>query len=367
MKIGILTSSRADYGIYQPLLKRIANDDFFDLNLLVFGTHLSEKFGKTIRFIKSDGYPIAHEIETLPDSDSPFAVSRSMAKTIYEFSQVWNEDNFDLIFALGDRYEMFAAVSSTLPFNIPVAHIHGGETTLGAMDNSFRHAITLMSKYHFVAAEPYKKRVIEILGSKDNVYNVGALSIDNIMHLTLMNVAEFKIKFNIDISIPTILITFHPETIHYEKNKESIEEIVDALKELDKYQLVITMPNADTMGLYIREHLTNFIRETPTARGVESFGSLGYLSCMKHCKMMLGNTSSGFIEAAGLNKPVVNLGNRQKGRIVTPNIFNTPCKKNEILSAVKQAEKYNKDDLTAIYGEGMAAEKIVKVLKELTL
>ncbi len=363
MKIGVLTSSRADYGVYLPLLRKIKADPAFELELLVFGTHLSEKFGMTFKQIELDGFEVETKVETLPDGDLPGDISDSMAKTISGFTKIWRNKKLDLVFALGDRYEMFAAVASSVPFNIPVAHLHGGETTLGAIDNVFRHSITCMSKLHFTGAEPYRKKVIEITGSDKNVFNVGALSIEAIKSLQLLTIEQFQLKYKIDLNLPTILVTFHPETIELEKNEVYIRELIAAIKTLSGNQIVITMPNADTMGLMIRSKLNEFIRGNSNAIGVESFGSLGYLSCMKHCKMMLGNTSSGFIEACHFRKPVINLGNRQTGRIITPNIFNCPIEKQAILRSVEMAEKFIPQNLEPIYGTGNAAERIVEILK----
>lgn len=362
MRVGVLTSSRADYGIYLPLLRRMKEDTFFELELLVFGTHLSEKFGMTVKQIEMDGFKIGARIETAPESDHPGDISGSMAKTISGFANPWKKQNYDLLFALGDRYEMFAAVASSVPFIIPVAHLHGGETTLGAIDNVFRHSISCMSKIHFTATEIYKKRVIEITGSDKNVYNVGALSIDSIKGLILLTIDEFTKKYGIDLSVPTILVTFHPETVEIDKNEKYIGELLGAMKELKQYRFVITMPNADTMGLMIRRALNKFIDENDNATGIESFGSPGYLSCMCHCSMMLGNTSSGFIEAFYFQKPVINLGNRQKGRIITPNIFNSPIEKNAILSSISKAEQFEPQKQEQIYGNGNATEKIIDIL-----
>ena len=366
MKIGVLTSSRADYGVYLPLLRKMQINPAFELELLVFGTHLSEKFGMTVRQIELDGFKVESKVETLPDDDKPSDIADSMAKTIFGFTKIWRNKKFDLVFALGDRYEMFAAVASAVPFNIPVAHLHGGETTLGAIDEVFRHSITCMSKIHFTATEIYKNRVIEITGSENNVYNVGALSIDGIKGLNLLTIDEFKINYGIDLAIPTILVTFHPETVDPDKNEKYIRELVAAMKEITGYQLVITMPNADTMGLMIRRELNRFVQESNNAIGVESFGSLGYLSCMSHCKMMLGNTSSGFIEAFYFQKPVVNLGNRQGGRIITSNIFNSPIEKSAILHCIHESEKFTPQAMSPIYGEGNAADKIIEILKNRT-
>ena len=367
MKIAVLTSSRADYGIYQPLLKRLSEDPFFKLELIVFGTHLSKNYGMIIKQIKQDGFPIGNKVKTLPISDSPKDISSSISKTISGFAKIWSTKKIDLVLALGDRYEMFAAVSSSVPFNIPVAHIHGGETTLGAIDNVFRNAITCMSKIHFTAAEPYKKRVIELTGTEKNVYNVGALSIDSIKSLNLLTISDFKSRYGIDLSVPTILVTFHPETVGFNQNESHIRELISAMREKNNYQYVITMPNADTMGLLIRKELNKFITQNKNAIGIESFGSLGYLSCMKHCKMMLGNSSSGFIEASYFQKPVINLGRRQEGRIVTPNIFNCPITNETILQNIDKAALFVPQDIKPIYGTGGTAEKIIKILKNIQL
>jgi len=318
----------------------------------------------TVRQIEQDGFRVDIKADTVPEGDKPEDISASMAKTIIGFAEVWSNHQFDLVIALGDRYEMFAAVASTVPFNIPVAHLHGGETTTGAIDNVFRHAITCMSKIHFTCTDIYKQKVVEITGSETNVYNVGALSIEAIESLKLLSVEEFLEKYRIDLTIPTILVTFHPETVSLNKNKGYIQELVAAMRELKGYQIVITMPNADTMGLLIRKELSRFIEETPSAIAVESFGSLGYLSCMKHCTMMLGNTSSGFIEAFHFRKPVVNLGDRQKGRIITPNIFNCAVERKAILSCIEKAIRFTLGLWEPVYGEGIASDKIIEILKK---
>lgn len=364
MNIGVLTSSRADYGIYYPLLKALNEDNYFNLNMLVFGTHLSQRYGDTISHIEKDGFTIGARLETMPKDDSPQAISAAMAATISAFSSVWIENKYDLIFALGDRYEMFAAVASALPFNIPVAHLHGGETTLGAIDNAFRHSITHMSRYHFVTCEPYRKRVSELTGSSENIFNVGALSIDNLSQLHYLSKDEFLARFHIDLNLPTILVTFHPETVAFEKNEAYILTLIEVLKELNQYQIVITMPNADTMGLVIREHLNSFIITHNNAIGVESFGLTGYLTCMNYCRFMLGNTSSGFVEAAWFAKPVVNIGHRQKGRIETPNIYTCSIEKAEIEKGIQWAENFDSSVDCNIYGDGNAAGRIVEILKQ---
>jgi GDP/UDP-N,N'-diacetylbacillosamine 2-epimerase (hydrolysing) len=363
LKIAVLTSSRADYGIYYPLLKALRDDPFFELTIIAFGTHLSETYGATINHILNDGFEVRTRVDTMPDSDSPLAISEAMGKTITGFSKVWGTSTFDLVFCLGDRYEMFAACASSVPFNVKLAHIHGGEKTTGAIDDMFRHAITHMAVYHFTTTEQYKRRVIGLKEAEAHVYNVGALSIDNIRNMELLSIEAFKNKFNIDLSKPSILITFHPETVSPENNRKYISELIGALEKVKGYQFIITMPNADTSGRIIRDSFNAFIKGNSNAVGVESFGALGYLSCMKHCAFMLGNTSSGFVEAFYLQKYVINLGDRQNGRIVTENIFNCPIDRTSILDAIHHFGKYRFDAKTDVYGNGDTAERIIKILQ----
>jgi GDP/UDP-N,N'-diacetylbacillosamine 2-epimerase (hydrolysing) len=261
---------------------------------------------------------------------------------------------------------MFAAVSAASPFNIKIAHIHAGETTLGAIDNAYRHSISLMSEYLFVSTEEYKTRAIEINQKPENVFNVGALSIDNLKNVKLYNKQEFKNKFDIDLNKPTILSTFHPETVHLEKNKIYIKELLKSFEELrSKYQIVITMPNADTMGLMIRNEIENFSKNKENIILIESFGMKGYLTCLKYCSLMIGNTSSGFVEAAFFPKWVINLGDRQKGRTLTDNIINSKVKRDKILLAVEKIINIPLHSYYNIYGKGQASKNIISIIKEL--
>ncbi len=364
MRVGLLTSSRADYGIYKPLLRELSSDSFFDLDLIVFGTHLSERYGYTVREIEADGFNIGYRAETAPVRDTPAAVAESMALTINSFARLWESSHFDIVIALGDRYEMFAAVSSLVPFNIPVAHIHGGETTLGAIDNAFRHSITHFSSLHFASCEQYKKRIIELTGSEDNVFNAGALSMDMMKDTVIMSAEEFREAFGFDLLSPFILMTFHPETVAGERNKEYVKELEEALRALKRYNILITMPNADPLGLFIREAFQRLSAELPNVNCVENLGTRGYFTCLKYCSMMLGNSSSGFTEALYYDKPVINTGERQLGRIVTPNIFNCQVKREDILNSVKLAEKYVAGSATNIYGDGHSAEFIAEKIKD---
>ena len=363
MKIGVLTSSRADYSIYLPLLKAIAARTDMALEIIAFGTHTLANYGSTVNAIKVDGFNVTHEISIEQNANSPADIASSMGKIMCEFANIWAQSNYDIVFALGDRFEMFAAVSASVPFNVKIAHIHGGETTLGAIDNCFRHSISLMATLHFVTTTNYQQRVIEVIGSSTNVHCVGALSYENITSTSLLTHQQFEEKFGIDLTIPSLLVTFHPETVGYVKNEYYVNELIAALTELSNYQIIITMPNADTTGNLVRQKLTSYIANASNAVGVESFGTIGYLTCVKHCVLMLGNTSSGFVEAAYFPKMVVNIGNRQTGRILTPNIVTTNITSTEILTAVHTAINTKiTNDVASVYGNGTSSRQIIDIL-----
>lgn len=364
MKIGVLTSSRADFGIYLPLLKKLFSDSYFQTEIIVFGTHLSDVYGKTINEIINNNFPVKHQLNTIPSNDTPFAIASSIGDTIKVFAEFWSKEKFDLVFALGDRYEMFAAVTAGTPYNVKYAHIHAGETTLGAIDNSYRHSISVMSEYLFVTTDKYKKRAVEIIQDPEKVFNVGALSIDNLKNVELLTIDEFKSAFNIDLKKPTILTTFHPETVSLERNEFYISELLTSLSVLEEnYQIVITMPNSDTLGLMIRDKIVKFEKDKKNVILIESFGMKGYLSCMKYCNFLLGNTSSGFVEASFFPKYVINLGDRQSGRIITPNIFSVPIFKDKILEVIRIIEQLPSPQKVNIYGDGNSADKIISILK----
>lgn len=365
MKVGILTSSRADFGIYLPLLNGLKKDPYFYLEIIAFGTHLSRNHGYTIDEIINCGFDVQHKIESPTDSDTPQKLASSVAQTTELFSAFWARNKFDTIFTLGDRYEMFAAVSAASPFNLNIVHIHAGETTLGAIDNAYRHSISLFSKQLFVTTDAYKKRAEQIVEDHIPIHNVGALSIDNLSKVNFLSRDEFKGKFDIDLNKPTILSTFHPETVSFEKNEDYISELLMSFKDLqDNYQIIVTMPNTDTKGQMIRDKINEYKQINPQLITVESFGMLGYLSCMKYSSFLLGNTSSGFVEAAYFPKYVINLGNRQKGRIETKNVLTIPIKKDAILKTVKMVENLPELDPINIYGKGDTASKIIAILKD---
>lgn len=367
MRIGVLTSSRADFGIYLPLLQKLKQDAFFECELIVFGTHLSFFHGHTIDQIEQAGYQVHHKIESLLVTDSSSSVTTSMGLTTIKFAEFWaaHQGYFDLVFCLGDRYEMFSAVMAGVAFQIPFAHLHGGETTLGAIDNVFRHSITLASKVHFVSTPQYAKRVKELIDTDEHVYNVGALGLDNLSSLSLLTVKEFEQKWRVDLSKKTILSTFHPETVNYSTNESAARELIDTIKTLSDYQWLITMPNADTEGNKIRKALTDNFSNSGRVFLIENLGQQSYFTAMKHCSFLVGNTSSGIIEAASFGKYVINLGDRQKGRAHGDNVMHSPVKQDDIVQAVKEIESAKSFNGNNIYDGGGAATKIVEIIKQI--
>jgi GDP/UDP-N,N'-diacetylbacillosamine 2-epimerase (hydrolysing) len=338
MKIGILTSSRADYGIYLPLLNKIKEDSFFELEIIAFGTHLSKSHGYTLSEIQNHNYKKTHTISSLIDNDDVQSIATSYGLTALKFSDFWQQNKFDLVLCLGDRFEMSAAVQAGIPFNMKFAHLHGGETTLGAIDNIYRHQITLASNLHFTASEIFSDRIVELIGDKKNVFTVGSLSLNEIEKFQPIKKTEFYEKFNIP-NKDFALITIHPETVNTEMNQIFAIEMRKALARLaSKLFLVITMPNADTMGSVFRMEIEQLKNEFSTqVMCIENFGKENYFSAMYYAKILIGNTSSGIIEAASFGKYVVNIGDRQKGRMQSDNVINTTFNHQNIIEAVEKA------------------------------
>jgi GDP/UDP-N,N'-diacetylbacillosamine 2-epimerase (hydrolysing) len=367
IKVAVLTSSRADYGIYSPLLEALQSDEGFNLELIVFGTHLSKFHGYTVSYIKEYGFKIGAEIESILIGDTPNAISTSFSLTSQKFADFWgqNSNRFDVVFTLGDRFEMAAAVLAGLPYGISFAHLHGGEMTLGAIDNTYRHSISLASKYHFVSAKPFADRLMTLLDvNHQHIYNVGSLSIENIEKLELLTLAEFKNKWNIDLSFDTILMTVHPETVAFEKNEIYCSEITKALEVLvDTFRVVITMPNADTSGLIFRNAFNELAKRKPRIKIIENFGTQSYFTCMKYAKILIGNTSSGIVEAASFNKYVLNIGDRQKGRLCSDNVIHLPFDSQSIVASAEVYANKSYEGINVYYQKNPSSKK-VDILKQ---
>jgi GDP/UDP-N,N'-diacetylbacillosamine 2-epimerase (hydrolysing) len=341
MNLGILTSSRADFGIYVPLLDGLKNNDYqMNFEIIAFGTHLSHFHGYTINAISEAGFDVKHEIPGMLLTDDKESVASSYAIYALKFSAFWskNASRFDWVICLGDRYEMAAAVAAGIPFGINFAHIGGGETTEGAIDNVYRHSISLASKLHFVAHSEFAKRVYEITASK-NIIISGSLGLDNLQVITILSEAEFQQKWNITLSSKFILVTVHPETVQSSLNEVHCRELIEALEELSiNHSIVITMPNADTSGNIYRSAFQKLVYLKHNIYLVENFGTQSYFSAMHYADFLIGNTSSGIIEAASFNKYVINLGERQKGRLAGENVIHVPFKKEQILEAANHIQ-----------------------------
>ncbi len=369
MKVCVITTSRADYGIYHSLLESLREDPLVDHGLLVSGSHFSEQYGHTIDYIRADGHPVWGEVAAVPVDDSPAAVAACIGDTVRSLSGVWQRlaPDLDMVVALGDRFEMFAAVTATVPFNLPVAHLHGGETTLGAIDDKFRHAITVMSALHFPATETYAERIRQLLGSQANIFPVGAPSMDGLDALNLPDRATLLERFGIDFHLPTILVTFHPETVSLQENEHYGEVICGVLDRLSaEYQIVITLPNTDTAAAVIRRKFEALARENSGVITLESFGKLNYFAVLKYCKFLLGNSSSALIEAPSFGKFAINIGNRQAGRERNANVLDIGASEDAILGAVQQIEAahYRYEGRNAYVSTGAAGREILKELKK---
>jgi GDP/UDP-N,N'-diacetylbacillosamine 2-epimerase (hydrolysing) len=365
MRISLLTSSRADFGIQLPLIRALRNDPAFRLRIVAFGSHDDPRFGRTVQEIWQAGVGEPLVLPPVLEDDSPAGIARAMGATMRQFAPIWAKGDTDLIIALGDRYELFAAVAASLPFGIPVAHLHGGETTQGAIDNAFRHAITHIARLHFTAAAPYRDRVVQLLGHDHGVYDTGALSWDNLRTVRVMDKREILAVHGVDLSTPTVLVTLHPETAGAQDSDAATQAFIAALRRIEAtHRILITMPNADTHGMALRQQLLGYIAGSDRAQGVEHLGMRGYLSCMAHCAFMLGNTSSGYIEAAWFPKHVIDVGERQSGRIITPNIQRVPFDTERIMEAVARIGNSGPLEPVRIYGDGHAAERMLTILRQ---
>ncbi len=363
MKVKLLTSSRADYSIYTPLLKLLVKESKFEMEVVAFGSHLSSKYGSTVNAILKDKFAPVKQVETLVDGENSLSVSSGIGYTAQQFAKFWNENETDLIICLGDRYEMFAAVAASVPFKIPVAHLHGGETTLGAMDECFRHSITMMSKYHFASTKPYAKKIEKLIGTKKNVFPVGALAIDTIKKFEPLTSLEFENQFGFKLESP-VLCTYHPVT---KQKDDGLSELSALIKVLEKEgsQVIVTMPNSDNSGNKIRLMWKQLAEKNKNVVLVESLGLKGYYTVLKNCKYCVGNSSSGIIEAASFGKYVVNIGERQKGRIAGKNVLHCKGTASGIKKSIQKALKSKHPGFKNVYGDGNTAKRVINILKKL--
>ncbi len=366
--ICVLTATRAEYGLLKPLMDLINQSEILNLQVLVTGAHLSPEFGLTYKSIEADGFSIDEKIEMLLSSDTATGIVKSMGLGMISLADSFTRLKPDAVVILGDRYEMLGAASVASVFKIPIVHLHGGEITEGAYDDAFRHAITKLSHLHFTSTEEHKARVIQLGENPENVHNVGAIGLDNIFSLTLLTKEELEAELNLNFATYNYQVTFHPETLSTISSAEQFKILLNAIVEEEESFFVFTKANADTDGRIINSMIDDFVHHHPKkAKAFTSLGSLRYLSLLKICDAIVGNSSSGIIEAPSLNVSTINIGDRQKGRMQANSVINVDVDEQQIKNAfLKTKDKETKVQLQNTknpYGEGNTAEKIVSVLE----
>lgn len=335
-RVSVVTGSRAEYGLLKPLLLRIKDSDFLDLSLIVTGMHLAPVFGLTVDEIIADGFAISRKVESQLSSDTSVGTAKSIGLGIIGFADAFEELEPDLLVVLGDRYEVFAAASAAVTMGIPIAHIHGGEVTRGSVDDSYRHSITKMSSLHFTAHPQYRKRVIQLGEPAETVFDVGPLAQDSVASQDFLDVLEVANRLEVDISGPAVLVTFHPVTGQPGESKKQFQELLDALVSFPELQVVFTLPNADAEGFEIRNMIYDYVRKNPDSKSFENLGNRLYLSAVFHGIRLVGNSSSGVIEAPLLGQPSLNVGTRQDGRFFPPSVIDAPAERDEIVNGLSQ-------------------------------
>lgn len=371
-KICVVTGTRAEYGLLRWIIQFINDDPELELQIIATGMHLSPEFGLTYKSILEDGFTISKKIEVLLSSDSPIGLSKSMGLGMISFAEAYADLNPDVILVLGDRFEIFAAVSSAMVSRIPVAHIHGGEATEGLIDEPIRHSITKMSHIHFTATEEYRKRVIQLGERPERVFNTGTPGLDNIARLKLLSKEEFQKAIDFNIGDNCFLITFHPVTLETGTASEQFDELLQALDSFSEFKIIFTMPNADTEGRIIIEKIQKYVASNPKrAVSFVSLGQLRYLSALQFVTMVIGNSSSGLSEVPGFKIPTINIGERQRGRIKAESVIDCEPEKGAIVRAINQGLSSDfqliLEKVQNPYGSAGASKKIVDLLKSVNL
>ncbi|QNI72342.1 UDP-N-acetylglucosamine 2-epimerase [Synechococcus sp. NOUM97013] len=340
-KICVVTGTRAEYGLLRWVMQGILASEVFDLQLIVTGMHLSPEFGFTVQEIEADGFIIDRKVEMLLSSDTPVGITKSMGLGMIGFADALVELQPDLLLVLGDRFETFAAASAALIARIPIAHCHGGELTEGAFDDSLRHSITKMAHLHFVAAEEYRQRVIQMGEHPDRVFLVGGLGVEAIKRSKLLSREEIEVHLDFKLGTRNLLITFHPVTLEQNTSAQQMGELLAALDQLPNTHFIFTMPNADTDGRVLFRMIKEFCAIRDHAKAYTSLGQLRYFSCIRYCDAVVGNSSSGLLEVPYFNIPTVNIGDRQKGRIREKSVIDCGPFKEQISTAIQKALELN--------------------------
>ena len=372
-KICIVTGTRAEYGLLYWLMKEMGADPDLQLQLIATGMHLSPEFGLTYQQIEADGFTIDAKVEMLLSSDSPVGIAKSMGLAVIGFADALDRLKPDILVALGDRFEILAAAQAAMVARIPIAHIHGGEATEGVIDEAIRHAVSKMSHLHFTAAEPYRKRVIQLGEAPERVFNTGAVGLDNLTQLNLLNRAELEKALDFKLSpAPVILCTYHPVTLSEDGAGYVLGELLKALDRLPSARVIFTKGNADTGGRVINQMIDDYALKNPErVAAFLSLGQLRYLSLLREVDVVLGNSSSGIVEAPTACTPTVNIGDRQRGRLKAPSIIDCDESADSILIAIEKALSPEFQKVAAkgetYFGEAGASKRIKQVLKEASL
>lgn len=371
-KIAVITGTRAEFGLLSPLLDEIRNDEKMQLQLVVTAMHLSPEFGFTVDEINKKGFKIDKKIECLLSSDSAIGITKSVGLAMIGFADALNELSPDLVIILGDRTEMLAAATAAMLGNIPIAHIHGGETTEGAYDESIRHAITKMSYLHFTSTESYRRRVIQLGENPNRVFNVGAIGLDSINNLVLLDRNEFEKAIDFKLGKRNILVTFHPVTLEKQSAEMQFKAILNVLDSLEDTNFIFTHANSDKNGRIINHLIEEFVHQNlKRAVAFKSLGHLRYLSALNHVDVVLGNSSSGIIEVPYFKIPTINIGDRQKGRIMSDSVIQTNSSSEDIMLACNKAfdisfrDKINNQE--QLYGSGNTVIQIMEIIRDLNI
>lgn len=371
-KVCIVTGSRAEYGLLKPLIKEVKKDPSLKLQLLVTGMHLSKDFGSTYKEIEKDGFRITKKINILLESDKAAGVAESTGKAIEGFAKAYEELKPEIVVVLGDRFEIFGAAIAAHISRIPIAHIHGGELTEGAFDDAFRHSITKMSHLHFVSTEEYRKRVIQLGENPKKVFNVGAIGLDNLRKQKLFSKKELEKDLGFKFNERNLLVTFHPVTLEDNTSERQFKNLLDAFEGLKDTSIIFTKANADTGGRIINNLIDSYTKKhRKSAVGFASMGRQRYLSVMQYADAVVGNSSSGIIEAASFKIPTVNIGDRQKGRLQPNSAINCSSSKRAIINAINKAlslkNKKARQKIKNPYQKKNTVDNVKKIIKKTSL
>ncbi len=366
-KICIVTAARSEYGVLHWVIDEVHNDNDLELQLIVTGAHLSVEQGLTYKFIEQDGYPITAKVDMHLSSDDKANLVRSMGICSEGFADVFDVIKPDLVVVLGDRYELLPIVSAALVMRIPVAHISGGDVTEGAIDDEVRNAVSMMSTLHFPGVIDSAKNLHRMLGAEKNVFAVGEPGLDSFLRYKLWDKETTAKELNLDMQKKWCLVTLHPETkISLEENINMVQSLYASMQQTNDIQYVITKANTDAGGAAINDYWTKVIKNNSSAQLYASLGQIRYLSFMKQADMVIGNSSSGIIEAPFMGTPVVNIGDRQKGRHICKNVICCGRSREEIINTILKAEKSDRI-IDTYWGDGHSSERIVAEIKKYLL